>query len=694
MAKLNIVEASIADLQVALSQGAVTSVELVALYLRRIALYDLRGVALNSIPILNQALFEEAAASDDYRASGKPIRKLEGIPFTVKDSYKVTGMTVACGSPAFKDLIATDDAFTVAAIRSQGGILIGRTNMPPMAAGGMHRGIYGRAESPYNPDYLAAAFASGSSNGSAVATAASFAAFGMGEETVSSGRSPASSNAVVAYTPSRGWISIRGNWSLYPTCDVVVPHTRTMEDLLALLEVIAIPDACTEGDFWRDQPFVNLPESKRLRLPETLKEISNSATLQGIRLAVPEMYIGGPAPNGAKPVTVNSGVIQAWNEAKKELQRLGAEIIVVPDFPVVTAYENPNLLPANAAQLPEGWQQKERGQLVAHGWDMFLRANKCPRIPCLAAVDEFNIYPQSMRTAAEMEHLPLKNLIHWGQLVQYLQDATIYDIEDLKDALVALEEMRRQLLDDYLKQFNCDAFVFPAAGDVGAADADVNLSTAAHAWENGVLYSNGNRALRHLGVPSVTVPMGLISEKRMPVGLTFAGRAYDDENLLKWANAFERKTNFRSSPPHTPALDTDTIARGIEHGAKAHRPLMEISKCSATPTNDSDFLCVSITGILRAGANSEEKDQKMDPIIQVTINGEDVSAEDISLSYPEDAANGSPLMEFGTEITVRGPKDPGERNKTMEPVARDKTMIVVLARSTSKGYPTGFMALI
>lgn len=81
-----------------------------------------------------------------------------------------------------------------------------------MAAGGMQRGVYGRAESPYNADYLAAAFASGSSNGSAVATAASFGLFGMGEETISSGRSPASNNGLVAYTPSRGLISIRGNW--------------------------------------------------------------------------------------------------------------------------------------------------------------------------------------------------------------------------------------------------------------------------------------------------------------------------------------------------------------------------------------------------------------------------------------------------------------------------------------------------
>lgn len=204
MVPFSLVEASIADIQDALSSGTITSVELVFQYLRRISKYDCRGPALNSIPILNANVFDEAAASDDRRASGQPVGLLEGIPYTVKDSFKVKGMTVASGSPAFKELVANDDAVTVSKIRSEGGVLLGRTNMPPMAFGGMQRGIYGRAESPYNSEYLAAAFSSGSSNGSAVSTAASFAAFGMGEETVSSGRSPASNNAVVAYTPSRG----------------------------------------------------------------------------------------------------------------------------------------------------------------------------------------------------------------------------------------------------------------------------------------------------------------------------------------------------------------------------------------------------------------------------------------------------------------------------------------------------------
>ncbi|KAH7137520.1 amidase signature domain-containing protein [Dactylonectria estremocensis] len=637
MAVVNIVEATIDDLQAALSSGSLTSVELVAHYLRRVSRYDCRGITLNSIPVLNQHVFDDAAASDDRRASGSPVRRLEGIPYTVKDSYKVQGMTAACGSPAFKDLVATEDAFTVSAIRAEGGVLIGRTNMPPMAYGGMQRGIYGRAESPYNPEYLAAAFVSGSSNGSAVSTAASLAAFGMGEETVSSGRSPASNNSLVAYTPSRGCISIRGNWPLYPTCDVVVPHTRTMQDMLLLLEVITAEDPSTTGDFWRDQPFIALPKPWGSSPRDAIfREIALSITLKGLRFAVPAMYIGGSAPKGAAAVTTSQEVIKLWEQAKKQLESLGAEVIIVPDFPVVTAYENPELTPEGSARLPESWHWTERGPLVAHGWDKFLRDNQDPKISDLACVDEFNIYPQSMRTEAELKHLPANNAIHWGRLATYVRDTSIYQTKNLGSALEALEDLRKRLLDDYLSYFNCDCFVFPAAGDVGAADADIDYVSAAHAWQNGVFYSNGNRALRHLGVPSVTVPMGIVADKQMPMGLTFAGRAYDDTNILKWAHTFEKQTNMRVIPAHTPGLESDKIELvQVDCAAKASRPLLSIDQCTANHFDDSGRLRIDVMGSVRIPVGTILPGKK--PIVDITVDGEDVPHGQISISAKPEA---------------------------------------------------------
>ena len=248
---IDVVDAPIAELRDALETGRTTAVELVRAYLARIDAYDgpNTATALNAVVVRNPDAVAEAEASDARRAAGHALGPLEGIPYTAKDSYLVRGLTAAAGSPAFADLIAQRDAFTIERLRAGGAICLGLTNMPPMANGGMQRGVYGRAESPYNADYLAAPFGSGSSNGSGTATAASFAAFGLGEETWSSGRGPASNSALCAYTPSRGVISTRGNWPLVPTMDVVVPQTRTMADLLEVLDVVVAEDPETRGDF-------------------------------------------------------------------------------------------------------------------------------------------------------------------------------------------------------------------------------------------------------------------------------------------------------------------------------------------------------------------------------------------------------------------------------------------------------------
>jgi amidase len=104
------------------------------------------------------------------------------------------------------------------------------------------------------------------------------------------------------------------------------------------------------------------------------------------------------------------------------------------------------------------------------------------------------------------------------------------------------------------------AVIFPAAADVGPEDAERNPESHALAWRNGVWVSNGNVVIRHLGIPTVTVPMGVMADIGMPVGLTFAGRGYDDTQLLALATAFEASRRRRIAPPTTPALVTSAGA--------------------------------------------------------------------------------------------------------------------------------------
>lgn len=710
----SIVDASIDSLAAALLSGRLTSVDLVAKYLLRISKYDCRNTELNSIPLINENVFDEAAAVDDRRATGTTLGPLDGIPFTVKDSYKVKGMTVASGSEAFQRLIANENAFTVQALRDAGAVLIGKTNMCPMAYGGMLRGLYGRAESPYNLDYLPAAFGSGSSNGSGVSTAASFAAFGMGEETVSSGRSPASNNALIAYTPSRGLISIRGNWPLYPTCDVVVPHTRTMGDLFVLLDVITAQDPQTAGDFWRDQPFVD-PRIPLSSLPKHFSTIKDMNHLKGKRIAVPQMYVKqtdqGPY--------VSEMIEALWAQARLDLEAAGATVEVVQDFPIVRAYQelltkggNENL---PSFGLPKDWNATERGILIAHAWEDFLEQNKDPNYPSLTKINPRQIFPHLPPDNPQVKFTEPANAVHWSKLAGYIQDTTsptattrssksrIYDVPHLGDAVEALEAIRKHYFETWLTSHEIDFVVFPAAGDVARAAADISSTSAEHAWKDGVKYSHGNRVLRHVGIPSVTVPAGTLIDSNMPMGLTFLGRAYDDIDLLKVAYAYEQKTKRRTPPPLTPQLASDIIPSQRRMASASNsrpRPALSVSTCTVTAQAQSKAL-VSIEGTMSSSispTNSHDSPTPTPPEklnLEIFIDGAKVSNSNIKITNAqetEDSPN-TQRRQFTCQHSITQPRIPDTRIKVVGKIARDSTSIMMLCRF-GDGLPSGFLRVV
>ncbi|OCT22016.1 amidase [Pseudomonas putida] len=565
---IEVTEVSIAELRNALESGRTTAVELVKAYLARIDAYDGAdtATALNAVVVRNPEALKEAEASDARRAAGTTLGPLDGIPYTAKDSYLVKGLTAASGSPAFEHLVAQRDAFTVERLRAAGAICLGKTNMPPMANGGMQRGVYGRAESPYNAAYLTAPFASGSSNGAGTATAASYSAFGLAEETWSSGRGPASNNGLCAYTPSRGVISVRGNWPLTPTMDVVVPYARTMADLLEILDVVVADDADTRGDLWRMQPWVPIPAASSVRPASYLDLAVGAGALKGKRFAVPRMYINADAEAGTseKPgiggptgqrINTRASVIDLWEQARKALEAAGAEVVET-DFPLVSNCEGdrpgaPTVY--NRGIVSKEFLHDELWELSGWAFDDFLRANNDPKLNRLADVDGPKIFPHDPGTlpnreddlAAGMDeyvNMAKRGLKSWDQI------ATV------PDGLRGLEQTRKMDLEDWMDEHKLDAVLFPTVADVGPADADINPASADIAWSNGIWVANGNLAIRHLGVPTVTVPMGVMADIGMPVGLTFAGRAYDDNALLRFAAGFEATGSRRVIPPRTPAL--------------------------------------------------------------------------------------------------------------------------------------------
>ena len=565
---IEVTEVSIAQLRAALESGQTTAVELVQAYLERIAAYDGAdtATALNAVVVPNPSALAEAEAADARRASGQILGPLDGIPYTAKDSYLVKGLTAASGSPAFAGLVAQRDAFTVERLRAAGAICLGKTNMPPMANGGMQRGVYGRAESPYNAEFLTAPFASGSSNGAGTATAASFAAFGLAEETWSSGRGPASNNGLCAYTPSRGIISVRGNWPLTPTMDVVVPFARTMADLLEILDVVVADDPDTRGDLWRLQPWVPIPKVASVRPASYVQLAGSPAALAGKRFGVPRMYInadplagtaeqpGIGGPTGQR-IHTRASVIDLWQQARHALEAAGAEVVEV-DFPLVSNCEGdrpgaPTVF--NRGIVDPAFLHHELWDLTAWAFDDFLRANGDPALNRLVDVDGPLIFPHDPGTLPNREGDLAAGMDEYVKMAE--RGITPWDqIDTLADGLRALEHTRKIDLEDWVQALKLDAVVFPTVADVAPAKADVDPAAADIAWSNGVWVANGNLAIRHLGVPTVTVPMGLMADIGMPVGLTFAGRAYDDTQLLRLAAAFEATGQRRVIPPRTPPL--------------------------------------------------------------------------------------------------------------------------------------------
>jgi amidase len=569
MTAVDVVEAGIDELGAALAAGKLTALALLDAYLDRIRAFDPPGTdaALNAYVVMNPEARAEAEASDARRARGETRGPLDGIPYSAKNSYLATGLTAAAGSPAFTALIAQRDAFTIERLRASGAVLIGLTNMPPMANGGMQRGAYGRAESPYNPAWLTSAFGSGSSNGSGTATAASMCAFGLGEETWSSGRAPASNNGLCADTPSRGIISMRGNWPLVPTMDVVVPHTRSMSDLLRVLDAIVVEDPQTRGDFWRSQPWLPIPPLSALR-PESYPSLAPidlgtaRATLSGKRFGVPRMYINGDqdagtgvaggigGPTGQR-IETRASVIELWEAARRDLEAAGATVVEV-DFPLVSNYEGDRAgaptITSRGLVSPE-YLHAELIDLAAWAWNDFLEMNGDPRLPSLTAVAGELIFPEPPGALPDRYEGFADRIEDFPRIVAENPLASFAEIPGLGEGILGLERTRAIDFDAWMSSNRLDAVVFPAVADVGAADMDVNVVSADAGWRNGVWVANGNLAIRHFEIPTVTVPMGLMRDIRMPVGLTFAGLPYDDVALLRLAAAFERTGERRVAPP-------------------------------------------------------------------------------------------------------------------------------------------------
>ena len=153
--------------------GAVTSRDLVTMYLARIDAYDQKGPALNAISAINNQALAQADVLDAERRT-RPIRgPLHGIPIIVKDNYETVTMQTADGSRSLAGWVAGTDAVLVKKLRDAGAIVIAKSNMHEFARGITTVGsLFGQTRNPYMLDRNPG----GSSGGTGAAIAANFAA--------------------------------------------------------------------------------------------------------------------------------------------------------------------------------------------------------------------------------------------------------------------------------------------------------------------------------------------------------------------------------------------------------------------------------------------------------------------------------------------------------------------------------------
>jgi Asp-tRNA(Asn)/Glu-tRNA(Gln) amidotransferase A subunit family amidase len=210
-----------------------------------------------------EGMLDGARKAETAVMAGDPLGALHGLPFAVKDMIDVTGLPTTFGSEAFVDNIATSDDAIVVAMRSAGGLAMGKTNTPEWSAGGNTRNrVNGVTANPYNLTHTCA----GSSGGSAVALACGYAPLATGSDTGGSLRNPAAYCGVVGFRPSPGVVP--GDTravGLFPI-STSGPMARSVGDAGLMLSVLARADntdpfttVINGRTPWDADSFANLP---------------------------------------------------------------------------------------------------------------------------------------------------------------------------------------------------------------------------------------------------------------------------------------------------------------------------------------------------------------------------------------------------------------------------------------------------
>ncbi len=279
-----------------------TSLRLTRIYIERLKRHGPRLEC--TITLLEQPALAAAGRADRQIARGRYRGPLHGIPWGAKDLLDTAGVPTTWGATPYRERVPDGDAAVVRRLSEAGAVLIAKLTLGALANGDVW--FDGRTRNPFDLEEGS----SGSSAGSASATAAGLVGFAIGSETLGSIISPSQICGTAGLRPTFGRVSRAGAMALAWSMDKLGPICRTVEDTALVLDAIARPERAGEP---RDASLIEAPLNLDAR-----------RTARGLRVG----YVrGGLARSGAEARA---------RAVLDQLRAEGVELVRIPrlEFPV------------------------------------------------------------------------------------------------------------------------------------------------------------------------------------------------------------------------------------------------------------------------------------------------------------------------------------------------------------------------
>lgn len=310
MAQNNILFMPATELAAKIRNKEVTSYEVVSAYIQQI---EAQNSIYNAVVLIDKEnALRQAKLADEAIKNGNNLGKLHGVPITIKDNYLTQGLTTTSGYEPLRNHIPTKDAEIVKLLKSEGAIIIGKTNLSVLAMDMQaDNAIFGKTNNAWDINKTSG----GSSGGCAVALTTGMTPLSFGNDLAGSIRLPAAYCGVYGFKPTFGVVSINGIQTDpkepvngLKSLAVAGPLARKIEDLELAMDIIA-------QNTTTDQKLI------------PLNRCQDTIDLKNLKIAWSDEFGGIPVDNETK---------KAIQDYVSKLEKAGA--IVVKITPPIDFY--------------------------------------------------------------------------------------------------------------------------------------------------------------------------------------------------------------------------------------------------------------------------------------------------------------------------------------------------------------------